>query len=255
MVRFADMSRWQASGGHLALSAAIGAAVLALMIFVWYPPPYFEAAGGNDLVLLMVGIDVALGPLLTLAVFNPAKGLGKLRFDLLVIGVLQVAALAYGVGVMFTARPAYLVYAVDRFDLVMANLLTDAELAKAASPFDRRPIGKPPTVGARTPADPKLAQESMFLALSGIDLVQQPRYYVRYEDIAKDAAKRAQPIAELRKLNPDSGDRIDAIVARSGRPEAALAFLAAKAPNRDFTVIIDRDSGAILDKVMLKPWT
>jgi len=255
MVRLADMNRWQAAGGHLALSAAIGAAVLALMIFVWYPLPYFEAAGGNDLVLLMVGIDVALGPLLTLAVFNPAKGLGRLRFDLVVIGVLQVAALAYGAHVMFTARPAYLVFAVDRFDLVMENLLSDAELAKASPPYDRRPLGKPPTVGARTPADPKLAQESLFLALSGVDLVQQPRYYVRYEDIAADAVKRAQSIAELRKLNPDRGDRIDALVKASGRTEDALVFLPARAPNRDFTVILDRTTGAIVDKVMLKPWS
>jgi len=255
MVRLADMNRWQAAGGHLALSAAIGAAVLALMIFVWYPLPYFEAAGGNDLVLLMVGIDVALGPLLTLAVFNPAKGLGRLRFDLVVIGVLQVAALAYGAHVMFTARPAYLVFAVDRFDLVMENLLSDAELAKASPPYDRRPLGKPPTVGARTPADPKLAQESLFLALSGVDLVQQPRYYVRYEDIAADAVKRAQSIAELRRLNPDRGDRIDALVKASGRTEDALVFLPARAPNRDFTVILDRTTGAIVDKVMLKPWS
>ena len=254
MVRLADMSRWKASGGHLALSVAVGAALLALMIFVWYPPPYFEAAGGNGLVLLMMGIDVALGPLLTLVVFDPGKGLRKLRFDLVVIGVMQVAALAYGVHVMFSARPAYLVFAVDRFDLVMANLLTDAELAKASPPFDRRPLGKPATVGARKPTDRKLEQESMFLALSGIDLVQQPRYFVGYEEIAGEAAKRAHPVAELRKLNPERGERIDAIVRNAGRPEEALAFLAAKAPNRDFTVIIDRDSGAIVDKVMLKPW-
>ena len=254
MVRFADMSRWQASGGHLALSAAIGAAVLALMIFVWYPPPYFEAAGGNDLVLLMVGIDVALGPLLTLAVFNPAKGLGKLRFDLLVIGVLQVAALAYGVSVMFTARPAYLVFAVDRFDLVMANLLTDAELAKAAPPFDRRPIGKPPTVGARLPEDPKLKEESLFLARGGVDLTQQPRFYVPYAEIAKDAAMRAQPLKTLREINPGRLRAIDAVVRDSGRAEADLAWLAAHAPNRNFAVILDARSGAIVDMLMADPW-
>ena len=86
MVKLANLNRWQAAGSHLALSALIGAIVLAAMIFVWYPPPYFEAAGGNDLVLLMVGIDVALGPLLTLAVFNPGKGMGKLRLDLAIIG-------------------------------------------------------------------------------------------------------------------------------------------------------------------------
>ena len=44
-----------------------------------------------------------------------------------------------------------------------------------------------------------------------------------------------------------------AVVGVDGR--GIVAFLAAKAPNRDFTVVIDRDSGAIVDKVMLKPWT
>ena len=255
MTRLADITRWQASGGHLALSAVVGASVLAIMVFVWYPPPYFEAAGGNDLVLLMVGIDVALGPLLTLAVFNPGKGLRKLRFDLVVIAVLQIAALAYGVHVMFVARPSYLVFAVDRFDLVMANVLTDDELAKASPPYDRRPLGKPPTVGARVPEDPKLKEESLFLALSGIDLTQQPRFFVRYDDVAREAVKRAKPLAALRALNPDEGERIDAIVRSAGRAEEGLAFLPAKAPTKDFAVVVDRETGAIVEKAMLKPWS
>lgn len=254
MLRLANLNRWQASASHLALSVIIGLAVLGAMIFVWYPPPYFDGAGGNDLVLLMLGVDVALGPLLTLAVFNPSKGLGKLRFDLAVIAFFQIAALAYGVHVMFIARPSYLVFAVDRFDLVMANTLPDNELAKAAPPYDRRPVGKPPTVGARVPDDPKLKEESLFLALGGVDLTQQPRFFIRYDDMAKEAAARTQPIKVLRDRNPDRGDRIDAAVRGSGRAESELAFIAAKAPNRDFVVIVDKSTGAIVDKVMLKPW-
>ena len=224
------------------------------MVLVWYPPPYFEAAGGNDLVLLMLGVDVTLGPLLTLAVFNPAKGLPKLRFDLVVIGFCQVAALAYGAHVMFTARPAYLVYAVDRFDLVMSNTLPEAEIAKAQAPYDRRPIGKPPTVGARVPEDPKLKEESLFLALGGVDLTQQPRFYVPYAEIAKDAAMRAQPLKTLREINPGRLRAIDAVVRDSGRAEADLAWLAAHAPNRNFAVILDARSGAIVDMLMADPW-
>ena len=254
MIKLANLTRWQAAGSHLGISALIGTIVLAAMILVWYAPPYFEAAGGNDLVLLMVGIDVALGPLLTLAVFNPRKGMGKLRLDLAIIGFLQIAALAYGVYVMFIARPSYLVYAVDRFDLVMANTLPDNELAKASPPYDRRPLGKPPTVGARVPEDPKLKEESLFLALGGVDLTMQPRFYEPYEKIAKDAAKRAHPIKKLRELNPADNARIDKAIRDAGRDEGGLAYLGAAAPNRDFAVIVDQSSGAIVDKVMLKPW-
>ena len=254
MLKLATLNRWQAAGGHLALSALVGASVLAAMIFVWYPIPYFEAAGGNALVLLMIGIDVALGPLLTLAVFNPAKGTGKLRFDLAVIALFQLAALAYGIYVMFIARPVFLVYAVDRFDLVMANLIPDAELAKAQPPWNRRPAGKPPTVGARVPDDPKLREESLFLALSGVDLPQQPRFYVPYDSVANQAAARAKPISELRALNPDLSAKIDAIVRGSGRREDELGFVAARAPNRDFAVIVDKSTGAIVDELMAAPW-
>jgi hypothetical protein len=254
VLKLASLNRWQAAGGHLALSALIGAAVLAAMILVWYPIPYFEAAGGNDLVLLMLGVDVTLGPLLTLAVFNPAKGLPKLRFDLAVIGACQLAALAYGIHVMFVARPAYLVFAVDRFDLVMANMLVDSELAKAKPPRNRRPMGRPPTVGARIPDDPALKDESLMLALGGIDLTQQPRFYVPYEEVAAEAAKRALPLSELRALNPELGSRIDAGVQGSGRSEEALGFVPARAPNRDFAVIVDKSTGAIVDKLLAKPW-
>jgi hypothetical protein len=254
VLRLSNLNRWQAGGGHLLISAAIGAAVLAAMILVWYPPPFFEAAGGFGLVLLMVGVDVTLGPLLTTAVFNPAKGLRKLKLDLAVIAACQLAALAYGVHVMYAARPAYLVFAVDRFDLVMANTLPATELAKAPPPWNRLPVGRPPTVGARVPDDPKLKEESLFLALGGVDLTQQPRFFVPYRDVAADAARKGHPVAELVRQNPDRAAAIDAVVRASGRPESGLRFLPARAPNRDFAVIVDAGDGAIVDMILARPW-
>lgn len=254
MLRLASINRWQAGGGHLAISAIVGLLVLAAMILVWYPPPYFQASGGNDLVLLMIAVDVTLGPVLTLAVFNPAKGLGKLRLDLAIIALMQIGALAYGVHVMFVARPAYLVYAVDRFDLVMANGVSDSELAKAQPPWDRLPKGRPPIVGAKIPEDPKLKEESLFLAMAGSDLTQQPRFFVPYAEVAKAAAARAQSIDELRRRAPDAVKSIDSAVAATGRNEAEIGFVAAAAPNRDFAVLVDRQSGEVLDMVMARPW-
>jgi hypothetical protein len=254
VLRLANLNRWQAGGGHLFISAAIGAAVLAAMILVWYPPPFFEATGGLGLVLLMIGVDVTLGPLLTTAVFNPAKGLGQLKLDLAVIGLLQLAALAYGIHVMYTARPAYLVFAVDRFDLVMANAIPPAELAKAPPPWNRVPVGRPPTVGARIPDDPKLKEESLFAALAGVDLPQQPRFFVPYAEVARDAARKGHEIADLKRRNPDRTEAIDAIVRASGRAESGLRWLAARAPNRDFAVVVDAADGAIVDMTIARPW-
>jgi hypothetical protein len=75
------MSRWKASSIHLALSATIAVSVLALMLLLWYAPPFFSALGGYHLLLILLGVDVSLGPLITLIIFNPKKDRKALTFD------------------------------------------------------------------------------------------------------------------------------------------------------------------------------
>jgi len=54
---------------------------------------------------------VCLGPLLTLAVFDPKKK--ELKRDLSIILLIQLSALFYGIYTVSVARPAYIVFAVD----------------------------------------------------------------------------------------------------------------------------------------------
>jgi hypothetical protein len=90
-----DTRRTQSVEGcrhHPGLSALIGATVVVVMLTLWYPRPYFDAMGGQALLALIVGVDVTLGPLLTLIVFNPKKQ--ELKFDLAVIAACQLTALS-----------------------------------------------------------------------------------------------------------------------------------------------------------------
>ena len=89
--------------------AALGSTAYLL----WYPPPYFEFDGGMNVMRLLLVVDVVLGPLLTLVVFQ--RGKKGLRRDLAVIGALQLAAFVYGAGLMFQYRPAFVVYAEKNF--------------------------------------------------------------------------------------------------------------------------------------------
>ena len=74
------MSRWKAASIHCSISALVGLIVGFLLFGLWYPPPYFHAAGADELILLLVGVDLTLGPLLTLIVFRSGKR--GLKFDL-----------------------------------------------------------------------------------------------------------------------------------------------------------------------------
>src|SRR5918993_3549413 len=108
--RFEWGARGRAAGIHFGISLAV-ALVAGLLVFaLWYPYPYREISGGRDLFLLVVAVDVVLGPLITFAIFNRAKGWPHLRRDLAVVALLQLAGLGYGLWTVHLARPVHLVF-------------------------------------------------------------------------------------------------------------------------------------------------
>ena len=134
------ISRWKAAGLHLLISVFVAILAGSLIYFVWYPPPYFKVAGGNNLMLLIMGVDVVVGPLLTLTIFKAGKK--GLRFDLTVIALLQITAFCYGLRVIALARPVFVVAAVDRFVLLPPMTLTTKIWLRAANLSSRRDHGR-----------------------------------------------------------------------------------------------------------------
>jgi hypothetical protein len=247
------MNRFQAGAAHLGISAAVAGAIFLPIYFVWYPDVLFQSAGGRELFLLVAGVDVTLGPLITTLVYR--RGKRGMKFDLAVIAILQVAALAYGVSVLYESRPAYIVFVKDRFDLVRANTIAQDSLGKArVEDRERVPFTGPRVVGARLPED---ADERFKLALSGMggtDVQAYPEYHVPYEQVRLEAAAAGRPLAALRELNPEKSAEIDRMVAALGREEGRLRFLPTRAGKIDLTAIVDGESGELLRLAALRPW-
>ncbi len=253
-MNLAALNRWQASLIHLGISAAIGVTVVALMLVLWYPQPYFTAMGGDTLILLLIGVDVVIGPLITLIVYNTAKK--NLRFDLGVIAALQLTALAFGCHVMFEARPVYNVFVVDRFEAVAANQVDAASLAKAtAGEFGSLPLTGPRIVAARQPDDPQRKADIIMQAMNGgPDLANLPDLYLPYARGRSDAARAAHPLAELIKRQPADAAAIRSVLAGARRAEDAVGFLPMKARNRDMTVLVERTTGDVVGILPVYPW-
>jgi hypothetical protein len=231
-------SRWQAAGAHLLICIAIAAGVVTLMLAVWYPRPLFEAAGGNNLLFIVVGVDVVLGPLLTLIVFRSGKP--GMNFDLAVIGMVQLAALAYGGYVVAFARPAFIVFVKDRFELATAAELDPVELAAAKYPeFRAPPWGGPLLAAADMPTDPAERKKLIDAAMAGMDLHQFPRYYVPYTQRTKEVLASAQPIARLRATEPDTAKAVDEWLASSGTKEEAVRALLLRTRFAWIAVLVD----------------
>ena len=249
----APMSRWKAALIHFGISALVAAIATALLLGVWYPPPYFSAAGAKRLLLLVVGVDVVLGPLLTLIVFKSGKR--GLKFDLAAIGLVQVLALAYGFHVMLQSRPVFMVASVDRFVLVAANQLDPADLAAASQPQWRRlSWGGPVLVATQRPDDADERNDLLFSALEGKDIEKFPRYYVEYEAAASGLLQRAQPLSRLRQMHPSHAGEVDAWLQRHRSEEESIVWLPIVARDADLCMLMDRASGKPLGAIALDPW-
>jgi len=245
--------RFRAGFIHLLISAAIAAAVFLPIYFFWYPDVLYDYAGGKDLFLLIVGVDVTLGPLITTVIFVPGKR--GLLFDLVVIGVLQVSALVYGVYVMFEARPVYIVFVKDRFELVRANTYPEGALDKPeAGKWAQLPVTGPKIIGVRMPTDPKEQFEVMVAGMRGLDIHLRPKYYVEYRDVEAQARAKGEPLQTLRRRNPAHAAEVDALLKSLGRKEDDVRYLPLRAGKVDLSVIIDAKTGDIVRISSLKPW-
>jgi hypothetical protein len=249
------MSRLKAFSTHLIISAIIATSVTALMLTLWYRPPFFSALGGQQILLILLGVDISLGPLFTLLIFNPRKSRRALTFDLSVIAILQVAALIYGMSVVFHARPVFVVFSKDSFDLVTANMLSKADIAKAKYPGYRSlPLTGPVYVYSEMPTEVTERNEVVLGAFSGKDLPEFPQYYKPYDEHKTAAGLAARPIAELKKLNPVHIAAIDDAIHASGLTEPDTGFLPLRAKYHDETVLVGKNDGKVLAVLPIKPW-
>lgn len=247
-------NRLKAFSVHLLGSCVVACLSAALVYLVWYPRTLADASGVTSIFLLLLAVDVVVGPCITFVVFNTAKK--ELRRDLAIVLLLQLAALAYGLHAVYVARPAYLIYNAGRFDLVFANDLTPERLETAVdATFRTVPSLGPQTIAAKPPADSKTRTEILMSSLTtGEDLPLMPKYYVPYESMREDIKAKLQPIDALANFNQHGQAAIEALRSRyAGRIEQ-VGYMPMRGKVQDLSVVIDRQSGDILEVSALAPW-
>jgi hypothetical protein len=238
--------RLQACGMHLGLSVAV-AAVAALLVFgVWYPYPYREISGGSELFFLLVAVDVVLGPLITLAVFNRAKPWSELRRDLMVVILLQSAALGYGLWTVFIARPVHMVFEYDRFSVVHAIDVPLELLARAPQGIEPLPITGPTLLALRPFKSNQEKIDATLAALQGGSLSARPDLWESYNAALPEILAAARPVAELKTRFPQHAVAIDAVLSPQGARAAGLRYLPLTGRKSYWTVFLDPDTAQVL---------
>ncbi len=247
------MSRWKAATIHLSISIVVGLLVFALLFFVWFPQPYFDAAGGEHLILVLLGVDLVLGPMLTLILFKSGKR--GMLFDLCMIGLLQSAALFYGMYVIAESRPVFIVAAVDRFNVVAAADIDPTDLAEGMKPeFRSFSWTGPRLVAVHLPPPGKARTKLMFQGPMGKDVQEYPKYYVDYRQESANLLARAKPIANLLKAQPKAREILNQWFTATKRSEDDVVWVPIVARKSSLTMLLDSKSGAILAALPIYPW-
>ncbi len=237
---------------HLAASALVVGTLCAIIFVVWYPAPYFAAEGASNVLWILFGVDLILGPLLTLYLFRPRKP--GLIFDLSVIVAIQLAALVYGATVIYQERPYYLVFAVDRFE-ILAYWEVDSSMIEHEE-LRQKPFGGPILAVASIPEgqdeQQRLLQEILFEGKPDID--RRPEFWSPYANRSADVIARATSLAELLDRNPGARAEIARLTDTLNTEIETLAYVPLIGKLTSFAFVIDAETAAPIDIISVDPW-
>ena len=187
----------------------------------------------------MVTVDVILGPLITLAVFNRKKPWTELRLDLALVGLIQLSALAYGLWTVAVARPVHLVFEIDRFRAIHAIEVEPDLLERAPKGIYAMPWTGPTLLSVRNFKDGNESAEATMAALQGVNIGARPDFWQSYAAGIPDVLKVAKPVATLKTRFPSRAAEIDKLLADASKAPQSLLYVPMVGRKSFWTVFVD----------------
>lgn len=238
-------TRLKAAGIHLSISLVIFAVALYLILVQWYPGFHFTVDGGWRGVRIMAGVDLVLGPLLTLVIFNPFKARRLIVFDLGCIAAAQLVALAWGFYAVHSQRPVAVSYYEGAFLSVTAEpLKAEQQPADYANQFSDR---RPPLVYV---AEPKDEQEQARAALQELfgkyGWHEDPFFFRRLDEHWPEVRARAVTAEARGKAHAPFAAALPEFLARHGGQAADYAFFPYEGHDGSCTLAF-RPDGTLVD--------
>ncbi len=233
---------------HLSISAFIALLVIVIVFCFWYPSPLAKAIGVTHIFLMLLAIDIIIGPVLGFIVYKEGKK--SLKMDLGIIILIQLVALCYGIYSIFEGRPAWLAYNGDRFELVRNNEIVENNIADAMPQFQHPSNLKPQYAAVQFAKNAKQRSDDMFAEVLGsVSLAQRPERYVPLAQAKTQIQQRAQELNELNKFN--TADKVKKVLDKYPQ---ANAWVPLKANAIDMVVLMNKDKGEVVKIVDLRPW-
>jgi hypothetical protein len=193
--------RFKAFSLHLLGSATALTLILGSLYFGWYRWPGWRLADAAQVVAVLIGVDLVIGPLITFVIASNSKARHVLARDIGIIVAVQVCALIYGATSLWNGRPLYYAFSVNVLQQVQAYDIdaAEADLGRQKNPgLAPHWYSTPRWIWAPLPQDPEEAQKIVNGTITGADdVISMPRYFKPWEQGLPSLREQLKKVDDL----------------------------------------------------------
>src|SRR6202047_4732239 len=215
--------RLKAFSLHLLSSATVLTLILGSLYFGWYRWPGWHLTDVKTVVLVMVCVDVVLGPTLTLIIANKNKPHRELVRDIGIIVTVQLCALIYGSASLWNGRPLYYAFSENVLQLVQAYDIdaAEAEAGRRLNPgLSPHWYSRPRWIWAPLPQN---AEESGKIVASAVtggdDVISMPKYFKPWEDGLPALRSQLKKVDDVTYFGKNEKTRLKERMKAAGLPD------------------------------------
>jgi hypothetical protein len=218
--------RLKALGLHLLASASLLTLILGSLYLGWYRWPGWYLTDVTQVVLVLVCVDVVLGPLLTFIIASKNKPRRELVRDIGIIVVVQLCALTYGTTSLWSGRPLYYAFSETVLQQVQAY---DIDAKEAALGQKQNPAlaphwySTPRWIWAPLPQDTDERAKIVTGAISGgDDVISMPRYFKPWDQGVASLRAQLKKVDDVAYFSKGEKQKLKEKLKAAGLPDDQL---------------------------------
>lgn len=231
-------SRFTAAGIHFLSSLLIFSVLLWIIIKIWYPQPFFSASGGWQGLKIVALVDLVLGPLITLVIYNTTKPKKELVQDIGIIVIIQLAALSFGIHTIYSERPVVLAFWEHAFYTIPASALKKQGVD--VDNLQQFSDQKPAMIYAEKPVTVKGLEAMLKVTLDQkIPPTQQLSLYRPFQAYSQQALQHSVNISEIISINKNMATQLQGLLKETKTQQKDNYYLALKSKYQNIILVFN----------------